>query len=357
MKPRARAVSGVAVISTLAALAALAACSSSNDAPTYPAGVGPGGPIDGGRDPIKTLPDGAPIPDSAATGEPSVCTLDKGAGTQKLACEGLDVSLTIPSTCPPAGCGLVLDLHGALMNGDVEDAHTELRARAGAKGYVVVQPTAATRTYAGFTGPQWYNADDESLHRLVRALVRDLAIDSKRVHATGFSQGGFAVMRLMCKYADTFASVAPGAAGVNDCPLDPAVIASCTMTGADKPSRPMNVLFLYGRQDAVVPKECSEPLVKSIVKAFALGAAETLAGDGTYTKSRYKSVGAQAVVLETFAHDYRTDASGSLSFNKGHCYPGSKANSGSVWDGLACDGTNGFVWGTEVVNFFAAHPR
>jgi polyhydroxybutyrate depolymerase len=337
------------------ALVALGACATNDEAETFPPGIGPGGPLDGGSEATKTKADGAPLDDDGATaGEPAVCTTDKSPGTQKRACEGFDVAVTIPPSCPSAGCGLVLDLHGALMNGDAEEAHTELRARAGAKGFIVVQPTASTRTYSGLTGPQWFNADDESLHRLVLALARDLGVDHARVHVTGFSQGGFAALRLMCKHADTFASVAAGAAGTNGCPLDESVIASCSMSGADKPSRPLDVLFLYGRQDSIVPKTCAEGVVDAIVKGFALGAPATLADDGSYTKKRYTGAG---IVLDTFAHDYTTDPAGSLSLNKGHCYPGSKANSGSLWDGLACDGTNAFVWGTEVVNFFVAHPR
>jgi pimeloyl-ACP methyl ester carboxylesterase len=332
---------------------ALASCSSSAPAEAQHPGVGPGGPIDAGSEAANTKPDGAPADDDDGS-EPAVCTADASPGTQSVTCEGFDVKVTIPSSCPSAGCGLILDLHGALMNADTEDSHTELRARAGAKGFVVVQPTGHTRTYGGLTGPQWFNDDDAALHRLVVALVRDLGIDRARVHATGFSQGGFAVLRLMCKYADLFASVAPGAAGTNGCPLDESIIASCSMQGSDKPSRAIDVLFLYGRKDAIVPESCAEGVAAAIATGFALGAPQTIASDATYTRLRYEGGG---VVLETLAHDYTTDPGSSLAINKGHCVPGSKANTGSIWDALACEGTSAFVWGTEVTSLFVAHPR
>jgi poly(3-hydroxybutyrate) depolymerase len=339
-------------LALVAAVAAAAACSSAASTDSGPPGVGPGGPLDGGAE--GEAREGGTLPDDGANGEPAVCSTDKSPGTQSVACEGLTVKLTIPSSCPPAGCGLVLDLHGALMSGDLEEAHTELRTRAGAKGYVVVQPTGPERTYANFTGPQWFNADDEALHRLVLALVRDQGIDRSRVHATGFSQGGFAVLRQMCKYADTYASIAVGAAGIDGCPLDASIIAGCPITGSSKPSRPLDVLFLFGRKDAVVPRSCAEQARDAIVQGFGLGAAQTIGSDASYARKRYEGGG---VTLETLEHDYTTNPNGALALNKGHCVPGSQANTGSVWDDLACEDTSAFVWGTEIASFFEAHPR
>ena len=78
----------------------------------------------------------------------------------------------------------------------------------------------------------------------VRAMVDDLkanaCVDSKRVYATGFSNGGFLSNRLACEAADVFAAVAPVSA-VNG------VQADCT------PSRPMPVFAINGTTDTLVP--------------------------------------------------------------------------------------------------------
>lgn len=341
------------VTALLAFGAASGACGSSASSDSGPSGVGPGGPLDGGAGGDGAGGEGGSSVDGAS-GEPGTCSTDKSPGTHSVVCEGYSTQITVPKSCPGKGCGLVIDLHGALMDGDVEDSHTELRARAGGAGYVVVQPTASQRSFGGFTGPQWFNSDDDAIHRLVVALVRDLGIDASRVHATGFSQGGYAVLRQMCKYADTYASVAAGAAGVDGCPLDASVIAGCSFAGTDKPSRAMDVLFLYGRKDAVVPPSCATQARDAIVKGFSMGAPTTVADGGDYARKKWTGSG---VTLETLEHDWLTPASGSLALNKGHCIPGSKAATGTAWDDLACAGTNAFTWGTEVVTFFVAHPK
>lgn len=330
----------------LGLVATLVACSSA-DATAPSGGATDGGVTEAPGDAAATtLPDGAPV-------DVASCAPAGTTGTKELDCEGFTLKLSVPASCPKAGCGFILDLHGALMSADLEDAHTELRSRAGAKGYVVAQPTAPTHTFSGLTGPQWFNEHDDALFRLVTALLRDLSIDRSRVHATGFSQGGFATLRLLCAHADTFASVAPGAAGVDGCPLDANIVAGCPFGAGKTPSRPLDVLFLYGTKDAIVPKACAEQAVNAIVKGFAMGAATALTSGAGFERKRYSGPG---VVLETLAHDYQ--ARGSLgAINGGHCVPGSKAKTGGVWDDLACAGASGFVWGEEVLKFFEAHPK
>lgn len=346
----------------------LGACSSSAVDVSPDAALGPGPDVDAGgvglTDGSSSSSDGASRDGgSAGDGGDAIaptCAADASPGTHTGTCEGFAVSVTVPSTCPAAGCGLILDLHGALMSGDLEDSHTELRKRGGALGFAVVQPTAPTRTYSNLSGPQWFNADDDALHRLVLGMIKDLSIDPTRVHATGFSQGGFAVLRLLCKHADTFASVAPGNAGIDGCPLDANVIAGCPMTGANKASRPIDVLFLYGRKDAIVPQSCAEQAVAAIASGFGLAAPQTLGSSSSYARKQYQSSsapGSDAMTMVTLEHDYVTSSSGALALNKGHCVPGSKANTGTLWDDLACSGSNAFTWGEEVANFFAAHPR
>ena len=79
----------------------------------------------------------------------------------------------------------------------------------------------------------------------IRALLADVgsrvAVDPKRVFATGFSNGAALAHRLACEAADLFAAVAP-VSGENQ-----AALASCT------PSRPIAVLVIHGTLDRCWP--------------------------------------------------------------------------------------------------------
>ena len=79
----------------------------------------------------------------------------------------------------------------------------------------------------------------------VRALLADvgrrIAVDPKRVFATGFSNGAALAHRLACEAADLFAAVAP-VSGENQ-----AALAACA------PSRPVAVLSIHGTLDRCWP--------------------------------------------------------------------------------------------------------
>jgi polyhydroxybutyrate depolymerase len=79
----------------------------------------------------------------------------------------------------------------------------------------------------------------------VRALLADvgrrIAVDPKRVYATGFSNGAALAHRLACEAADLFAAVAP-VSGENQ-----AALARCD------PSRPVALLVIHGTEDRCWP--------------------------------------------------------------------------------------------------------
>jgi len=108
--------------------------------------------------------------------------------------------------------------------------------------------------------------DDVGFVREILAELESIAcVDSKRVYATGFSNGGFLAHKLACEAADLFAAVAPVAA-VNGVPSE-----SC------KPSRPVPVFMMNGTTDLLVPYKggFSFPLV---TQGTFISAKETFEG-------------------------------------------------------------------------------
>jgi len=261
----------------------------------------------------------APVPDD--------CLTDVSAGQHSFTCEGIKIEVSVPDACIESACGLIFDVPGGKMNASDEDAHTNMRALGKKHGFIVVQPTDPPLTYI------------VPLYAVLHRVEKAWHADPKRIHFTGFSSGGFITWLFLCKYADELAAVAPGAS-----------LLPCT------PSGQTDVLFLAGWKDAVAPYVTSAASRDALIASWRLGPAQLVAGDGeTYARYRYSN--SRNTVLETLEHDYVTDPAKPLSQNQGHCFPGSKASSGSWWDNLKCKPPNAFHWGEEVVRFFVAHPR
>lgn len=284
------------------------------------------------------------------------CFPSPHAGHVAYACSGLTFDVEVPAACMDGGCGIILDVHGLTMSAAMEDANTGLRARGGSAGYVVVQPSANPAPPQASFSP---TDDDPKIFDFLERAIAVYHIDPKRVHMTGFSQGGYMTWRFLCAHADVFASVAPGA-GATNCPQFMPT-QSCSFTGNEVPSQVIPVLYMHGTQDTnYVPYSCSGPQIDAMVSAWGLTANGVIASSSTYRRSRWSN--ASGPVLEFLSHDYSSNAQVPLvSQTKllGHCYPGSTdpGNQPGQLFSFKCDQTASFNWGEEVVAFFQAHPR
>ncbi len=302
---------------------------------------------DAGNDPVDAGGGEDARSDTGTKADGGSCVAHTG-GTQVVTCNGLSVTVTAPATCPAAGCGLVLDVHGFLMDADVEDAMTHLRALAIPKGYVVVQPTAPSGRVP--QGPAWLDSDDAAVWASVQDVQRAFPIDPHRLHVTGLSQGGFMTFRLFCAHSDVIASAAPALAGTANCPAS-TLNGSCPFTsGSPATKRPL--LYMVGTKDALVPASCTDPERDAIVTGWGLGAKAPVASGTGWRRDRYTGTG---VTLDLVSHD--GTASGALVGNAGHCVPGGGPSAPGIWSGLRCDGVTGLDWGTEVVTFFDQNPK
>lgn len=116
---------------------------------------------------------------------------------------------------------LILNFHGLLGTGEVQQRQSKMNPAADQHGFIVVYPDG--------TGPlpnrlAWNagtccasavrdNVDDVGFVRaLLDALPKTYAIDQQRIYATGISNGGMLCFRLACEMPERFAAIAPVAA-------------------------------------------------------------------------------------------------------------------------------------------------
>jgi polyhydroxybutyrate depolymerase len=155
---------------------------------------------------------------------------------------------------------VVLSFHGYSANEQEQEDLSQMSSQAEARGFIAVYPrglnqneidgstdprSADTRGWnAGICcGPaQSSRVDDVAF---VDALLADLdtrlCLDTKRIYATGLSNGGFLAYRLACERAGQIAAIAPvaGMAGFEPC----------------SPARPVSVMHFHGTDDPVIRYE------------------------------------------------------------------------------------------------------
>lgn len=298
-----------------------------------------GGSPGGGDDaPIDAAPVNPPTP--------SGCIDNVASGDHTFSCFGLAVDARIPAACQAPGCGLILVLHGDTGNGLLMDGHVTLRDRGEQAGYVVVAPTGPPFG-GGLPGSTWRAANDASLIQIVE-LFRDVfRVDTKKIHVTGFSRGGFVTWRLLCDHSDLFASAAP-AGGGNGSGFGES---TCFSQGRT-PTRKLPILFLMGRTDASVGYASLTQIRDAAIADYAAAGPTMITGDAEYRHDRWTG----AAMIETFDHAYETVNPGPFASARGHCIPGSTTDPQAPQYAIPCVLPNAFTWGEEVLAFFVAHP-
>jgi poly(3-hydroxybutyrate) depolymerase len=248
-------------------------------------------------------------------------------------CDGIDIWVTSPAQCQTRRCGLIFNIHGGGMTDHATmDQATNMIALGNQADYVVVHPHKGTWNVA---------SDKDVVFGFLQQVVMALDIDPKRVHSTGYSQGGQISWALACEHADVVASIAPAEEinRVTDC-----------WKPSKLPSRPISILFAYGKQDSIGGGyDAAQTLAKNVASAAKLMGPETIAGKEGSKYWRQRWTGSQAEVLEFISQDYTSTGVGGIL--AGHCLP---MSSGKTF--VSCSTPVDYDWGAEVVKFFQAHP-
>jgi polyhydroxybutyrate depolymerase len=150
----------------------------------------------------------------------------------------------IPGVHPRTDMPLVLNFHGWGSTAHEQIRLTGMNSVADREGFAVAYPEGIGPV-AGFNAGDCCGeaiterVDDVALTRaILDDLERAFPIDSKRVYATGMSNGGFMSHRLACELSDRIAAIAPvaGVIGVHSC----------------SPTRSVSVLQFHGTADTLV---------------------------------------------------------------------------------------------------------
>lgn len=255
-------------------------------------------------------------------------------------CSGLKWNMSVPPACLTQACGLIFDVHGFSMSGKMEDANTNLVALGAQNGFIVVNPNADPAP--PLSG--WVAADDDpKVFDFMQRSIKAFHVDPKRVHFTGFSQGGDMTWRFACAHADVIASAAPAAFGQS-------AQEACFSKGK-APAREVPLLYMHGTKDALVAFSTAETSRDAVIKVLGMTKGTPVSQDSMHVWDRYTN--AKGTVFEMLQHDYTGAA-----LIQGHCYPGSTDPSGQPGQvfSFKCNQTSPFKWGEAVMQFFLAHP-
>ena len=238
-----------------------------------------------------------------------------------------------------AAMPLVVSFHGYSLSAKFFAPYTNFDAIADSAGFLVVTPD-------GTGSPQFWNAgayasapDDVAFVRdLLTKLEGDLCVDTARVYAAGYSNGGGMALRVGCTLPDQIAAVGVVAATYVNCRAEVPLIA------------------FHGNADPMVPYEGADnppekggifPSVRRSVSEWAL----TLGCDGLPVISRPSS--------EVEVSTYQRCASGAddvllyTILGGGHTWPGSAPLPAEIV-GMTTQQVSAskLMW-----DFFAAHPK
>jgi polyhydroxybutyrate depolymerase len=142
---------------------------------------------------------------------------------------------------------LVLALHGATMNGPMMAWFSGLNRKADEAGFIAVYPNGTGR-FSSFTwnggnccGLAMKNQVDDVA--FINALLDDLMgsynVDTRRIYATGISNGAVMAYRLASELSDRIAAIAP--------------VSGSMGTEISQLKRPVSVLHFHGTLDEYIP--------------------------------------------------------------------------------------------------------
>jgi polyhydroxybutyrate depolymerase len=217
----------------------------------WPDGAAPPAAPDAGSGGIASRPDASPAGDAGGdTGDaPVTCSgLADVPANQTVTIESGGVARRFrvyvpPSYEPTQPMAVVLNFHGLNSSAGQQVLLSGMSRKAEEAGFIAVHPEGRFSSWngGGCCGrAASRDVDDVGfVADMLAELEAVVCVDSRRVYATGMSNGGFMSHRLGCEMADRIAAIAP-VGGTNA--ADPC-----------EPTRAVPVLQIHGTDDRVVP--------------------------------------------------------------------------------------------------------
>jgi polyhydroxybutyrate depolymerase len=160
--------------------------------------------------------------------------------------------LRVPSTVAPnEPAPLVFVFHGGSDTPENTEKFTGFTDLARRERFIVAYPEGIAKSWAD--GRQTTQADARGVDDIgfVGSMVQQInaahRVDTKRIYATGPSNGGIFTHRLGCEMADMFAAIAPVIAG-----MPSKLVPNC------KPALPLPIISIQGDADPLTPFEGGE---------------------------------------------------------------------------------------------------
>jgi polyhydroxybutyrate depolymerase len=276
----------------------------------------------------------------ALAGEPR--TLQAGGVTRRY-------FLYLPSTWRRGSpAALVLVFHGGGGRASGIAPHTGFSALAEREGFLVAYPQGLNGRWNDGRGYAATHDDVGFVRALLDTLGRELAIDPRRVYATGISNGAMFAYRLACDLPGAFAAVAP-VAGAMPADLAPA----CAHT------QPVSVLAFQGTADPLMPYAGGgvarrRGRVLSAERSIAFWATTSGCGAAPVTTGEPDRVTDGTLVRRTLYGPCREGRGVELYTIEGggHTWPGGPPVGGAVGRVTREIDATALIWA-----FFAEHPK
>jgi len=245
----------------------------------------------------------------------------------------------------------VVDVHGLMMNAQMEDNNTNMRELGNQNGYLVVQPSSPTLVSG------WSSGDAEPVVNFILRCTEVFHLDTNRLHMMGFSAGAGLTLAVICNYPDLLASFSFGGTGKTNVEGE-----NCSSSGncefddtTSAPDYQMDILFMQGTDDVYVRYVCAEALVEAITTFWSMDGPTVIESGDDYEMNLYAN--AQGTEFKFVWHNYLAD---NMLLLRGHCYPGSEdyepSEPGQIM-GFACLPPNDFHFGEISIEWFLAHPK
>lgn len=257
---------------------------------------------------------------------------------------------------PTAYCGetmpLVVMLHGCRQSPEDFAAGTDMNAAAERAGWLVAYPGQPMQAHAQKCW-KWFSAPDQRrdsgepslIAGITREVMRDYAVDPKRVFVAGLSAGGAAAAIMGSTYPELYAAIGvhSGLACGSAQSLPTALAAmerGADGTPAPRGRRVVPAIVFHGERDATVSARNGDAVIAQSTASAGLRAAiqpRGPIGGRDCTRTLFTDAAGHVVTEQWLIH------------GAGHAWSGGKAE-GSYTDPLGPDAT------AEMLRFFQAHP-